>query len=77
MHPEEFVKRPKPERVELMIRSGYVDHLGKRRPDLFAIAKEKLVKEDDDFVVERPFVEDLDSRTSLFQLEENDVNVRA
>ena len=57
----------------LMMRSGVVDHIGKRRPVLFAIAKLKPTEEDDEFVVESPFVEDLDSRMSLSQLGENGV----
>ena len=63
MHPGEFSKRPKP--TELMMRSRVVDHLGKRRLVLFAIAKEKAMEEDDKFVMELLFVEDIDSRTSL------------
>ena len=75
MHPEGFAKKPKPERVELMTRSGVVDHLGKRRPVLFSKAKEKPMEEDDEF--ELSFVKGLDSRASLPQPGENDVNSRA
>ena len=75
MHPEEFAKKPKLERVELMMRHGTVDYLGKGRPVLFAKAKEKPMEEDDEF--ELSFVEGLDSRTSLSQPGENDVNPQA
>ena len=72
MHLEEFAKKPKPERVELMMRSGAIDYLGKGRPILFAKAKEKPMEEDDEF--ELSFVKGFDSSTSLSQQEENDVN---
>ena len=52
MHPGEFAKRLKLERAELMIRSGAIDHLGKRRPVLFVKAKERPMEKNDDFVVE-------------------------
>ena len=77
MHPEEFAKKPKPERVKLMIRNGVIDHCGKGRPVLFAKAKAKPKEEGNKFVLEQLFVEDLDSRTSLFQPRETDVNARA
>ena len=77
MHPKEFVKKPKPKRVELMMQSRDVNHLGKGRLVLFAIAKEKPMEEVGEFVVELSFVDDLDSRTSLSQTGENDVNARA
>ena len=57
-----------------MMRSGVIDHHGKGRPVLFAKAKTKPREEGNRFVLEHLFVEDLDSRTSLFQLGENDVN---
>ena len=47
------------------MRSRAINHLGKGRPILFAIAKEKPMEEVDDFDVELPVVECLDSRTSL------------
>ena len=71
MHPGEFSNRSKP--VEFMMRNEAMDHLDKRRPILFAIAKEKSMDEDDEFVVELSFMEDLDSRMSLSQPEENGV----
>ena len=72
MHPEEFSKRPKPKRVELMTRRGGVDYLGKMRHVFFAKAKEKPMEEDDEF--ELSLVDGLDSRTSLSQPGENDGN---
>ena len=54
------------------MRSGAVDHLGKGRPVPFAKANEKPMEEDDEF--ELSFAKGLDSRTSLSQLGENDVN---
>ena len=65
MHPKKFAKTPQLERVELIMRSGVVNHIGKGRPVLFAKAKEKPMEEDDKFVVELLFMEGLDSRTSL------------
>ena len=75
MHPAEFSKKHKPERMELMMRSGDVDYLGKRGPVLFVKAKEKPIEEDAEF--ELSFVEGLDLRMSLFQPRTNDVNPRA
>ena len=60
-----------------MIQSGAINHLEKRRPVLFSIAKEKAREEVGEFVVELSFVEGLDSGMSLFQPGENDVNDRA
>ena len=70
----EFAKRPK--LVELMMRSEDVNHLRKGRPVFFAKAKEKPKEEDNEFVVELPFVEGLDSRMSLSQPGENGVNAQ-
>ena len=75
LHPGEFAKRPKP--TELMMRSRAIDHLGKGRPVLFAIAKEKPMEEGNKFVVKLSCVEDLDLRMSLFQPWENSVNCQA
>ena len=71
---EEFAKKPKPEQLELMMRSGIVDYLAKGRPFLFSKAKEKPMEEDDEF--ELSFVKGLDLRTSLSQVGENDINAR-
>ena len=88
MHLGKFAKIPKPIQMELMMRSGVVDHVSKRRPIFSAMSKEKP-KEDDNvplvelpkehevpliLIVEdqAPFVEGLDSRTSLSQPGEND-----
>ena len=60
-----------------MIRSGAVDHRDKGRHVLCAKAKAKPKEEDNGFVLERLFMEDLDSMMSLFQPGENDVNARA
>ena len=56
------------------MRSRAVNHLGKERHVLFSIVKDKLMEEVGEFFVELLFVEGLNSRTSLSQPGENDVN---
>ena len=72
MHLEEFSNKSKPKRVELMMRSGTVDYLGKGRPVLFSKAKEKPMEEEDEF--ELSFMKGLELRMSLSQPGANDVN---
>ena len=74
MHPEDFAKTPKSERVELIMKSGAINHICKGRPILFAKDKDKPIEEDDEFVVGLSFMEGLDSRTSLSQPQKNGVN---
>ena len=59
------------------MRSRAVNDLDKGRPVLFAIAKSKSMGEDDEFVVESLFMEDLYSRMSLSQLGETGVKGQA
>ena len=42
MHPEELVKRHKHVQVELMMRSGVVDHIGNDKTVLIAVSKQKF-----------------------------------
>ena len=92
MHPDKLAKRYKPEQVELMMRSGVVDHVRKGKRVLFSMSKEKpkeennmpLVKLTEEHEVssnlnvadQAPFMNPLDSRMNLSQLGENDANAR-
>ena len=46
MHPEELVKRHMHVQVELMMRSGVVDHISKGKTVLIAVSKQKFKEED-------------------------------
>ena len=46
LHPEEIAKRHKFVQLELMMRSGVVGHISKRRHVLIAMYKEKSKEED-------------------------------